>query len=111
MRARARVHLSPDSNSLLYEKSTRDFPRAFLKNNYFLYIVIFSIISFEMEQYTTRYEIARNYSIYNRKNWQPAIQVEICPTAFSQSRHISFHLHISPSDFVDCYQVLGLAIF
>lgn len=97
MRACARVHLFPDSNSPLYEKSTRDFPRAFLKNNYFLYIVIFLIISSEMEQYTTQYENARNFSIYNHKNWQPAIQVEICPTAFSQFRHISFHLHISPS--------------
>lgn len=110
MRARARVHLSPDSNSLLYEKSTRDFPPCIYKNNYFLYIAIFSINSFEMEQYTAQYENARNLSIYNHKNWQPAIQVEICPTAFSQFRHISFHLHISPSEFADCYPGLGLAI-
>lgn len=80
-----------------------------LKNN-FLYISIFLIIPFEMKQHTTQYENARNFPIYDRKNCQPAIKVEICPTAISQFHHISFHLHISPSEFVDRYRGSGSAI-
>ena len=61
---RACESLLSDSND---KKSTRVFPPCISKNNYFLYIAIFSIISSEMEQYTTQYEIERNSPIYNHK--------------------------------------------
>lgn len=101
---RAREFTCPPIANPHYTKKAREISPCISKNNYFLYISIFQLSPSEMKQYTTQYEIARNFSIYNHKNWQPAIKVEICPIAFSQFRHISFHLHISPSEFVDCYQ-------
>ena len=96
---RAREFSCPSIAIPHYTKKHERFSPCISKNNYFLYISVFSIISSEMEQYITQYENTRNFSIYNHKDCNLLSKLKyICQHFLNfvifHLIYISLHLHL-----------------